>query len=1037
MNATTQKMELSLNELLDEREWMGRLSRALLGKHAADADDVAQDSWLDALRGRSDARSSRPWLGAIVRRRAAARGRSDSRRTRRERAAARPEESSADAPSEVVERFETQRIVAAAVSELPEPYRTTILQHYYEGVRLVDIARESGSPSATIRWRLRKGHELLRDALEKRYGKAEWRAALLPLCGAGTRLVGKTSTQLFALLLLLGAGAIAIGVSLPFLSTDTPDASAMVVPETEEGDGIAAKIEDDETKARERVASEETPSSQEKAEQAQVRPGKTEHATVRARFLDAAGKAISGVRLGLSAAELGGSRIRHPMIRALPSAKSSGDGRVVLPLRAGERLLALVDADQRPGPGEAWTLFVQASVDGYLQRELRFAVPSGGSADLGDVTLERAGSVRGRVLDENGKPAANVEVRASVPPFPRYYDMIRRQGDAPRGVAQTRSARFLGRGNYSFKQLPRGPVMLWIARQGYEATHALVHVGDKECVAPDLKLTALQVETREASKKIELVVRVLLPDSSPVRRALVLCETKSKHGPEIRSAVTFREGRGAFQLPAKDAAKQRYTLHAVAKGYAPTSLEDVAVDGREVELRLKKLETFRVRIRSARRESTVTGASATLKSSLGALLAKAKADPGNAAEEARDEGGTVLELARPSTGAELFVRAPGHAEKSVELRDPSSLASVLDVVLDPIPTIRGRVVHRGQTVAGARVMLLAARKAGLIVNGFAARYSRKASVVTDATGAFSLDADSDLRVASLRVQKAGFAPSMLDEVKVGPQGRDGLVIEVGRGVEVFGRVLDNGARPVPFAVVGLNDFSGSARTVTCDSTGKYRFENVADGNYELRTSERRIDEGSEAFSVLSTSSPVANTGNISIRGRDKEHDIRLGSCRLEGRLRIDGCSAQGWQVDLQAPGRLRSYAQVKLTPNGSYKLATELPGRYLLEFSSPGGPLGVVRIQAEIELEARTNTREDFVTLRPFSAPATNRQGSGWLVQEGPEKGWKIRASCEVLEGVLKAALAPVGPVQYTVGFSRRRDGPTYIVPKTSVPARK
>jgi hypothetical protein len=89
-------------------------------------------------------------------------------------------------PAALLERAEIQRQVVTLVTELSEPFRSTILLHYYEGLSAADIARRQHVPAATVRSRLRLGREQIRRQLDVRYGgkKGSWRLALLPLAGS-------------------------------------------------------------------------------------------------------------------------------------------------------------------------------------------------------------------------------------------------------------------------------------------------------------------------------------------------------------------------------------------------------------------------------------------------------------------------------------------------------------------------------------------------------------------------------------------------------------------------------------------------------------------------------------------------------------------------------------------------------------------------------------------------------------------------------------------------------------------------------------
>ncbi len=169
-------------ELLSHREWIRGLARRLVrDEHAAE--DVAQDAMATALDRRPPVLGSlRGWLTTVTRSRAIDRQRSDSARAAREQTS-RPR--SVPSTADLVARADAQRAVAAAVMQLDEPYRTTVLLRHFEDLTPTEIGERTGVPRETVKTRLRRAHALLRDKLDDEFGgdRDRWRAALLPLIG--------------------------------------------------------------------------------------------------------------------------------------------------------------------------------------------------------------------------------------------------------------------------------------------------------------------------------------------------------------------------------------------------------------------------------------------------------------------------------------------------------------------------------------------------------------------------------------------------------------------------------------------------------------------------------------------------------------------------------------------------------------------------------------------------------------------------------------------------------------------------------------
>ena len=171
-----------VEDLLEHAAWVRGVAYALV-RDASTADDLVQETWLAALRRPPDGdRPLRPWLAGVVRNLARQRRRGDARRERREEAvAARGAE--LPTPDELAARLELQRGLADLVAELAEPFRATLLLRYYEGLSGADIARREGVPAGTVRWRLSRALELLRERLDDRHegDRRAWALALVPL----------------------------------------------------------------------------------------------------------------------------------------------------------------------------------------------------------------------------------------------------------------------------------------------------------------------------------------------------------------------------------------------------------------------------------------------------------------------------------------------------------------------------------------------------------------------------------------------------------------------------------------------------------------------------------------------------------------------------------------------------------------------------------------------------------------------------------------------------------------------------------------
>ncbi len=200
--------------LLEHAGFVRSLASNLL-RDDADADDAAQETLARALeRPPRPGPGVRGWLAAVLRNVVRMRMRSGSRRARRERATARGE--STPAADDAVARQEVLRAVVAAVRGLDAPHREVVMLRHYEDLPPRAIAARLGLPLATVKGRLRRAHERLRERLdERRGGNVEgWRTALGGL--AGFDVISHSAATVGG-----GAGGVAMGTATKLGATVT------------------------------------------------------------------------------------------------------------------------------------------------------------------------------------------------------------------------------------------------------------------------------------------------------------------------------------------------------------------------------------------------------------------------------------------------------------------------------------------------------------------------------------------------------------------------------------------------------------------------------------------------------------------------------------------------------------------------------------------------------------------------------------------------------------------------------------------------
>jgi RNA polymerase sigma-70 factor (ECF subfamily) len=174
---------LTVDALLGRRQWLRGLAHAM-ARDDASADDLEQDAWMAALQKPPRSESGvKAWFRSVVRHRLVQNARSGDRRRRREEAVAVPE--AQPSAEDIVARAEAHRLVVLAVFELEEPLRATVLLRYFEDLPPEVIGQRMGVPGNTVRARLRRALERLRQALApRREGEAPVWALILASPGA-------------------------------------------------------------------------------------------------------------------------------------------------------------------------------------------------------------------------------------------------------------------------------------------------------------------------------------------------------------------------------------------------------------------------------------------------------------------------------------------------------------------------------------------------------------------------------------------------------------------------------------------------------------------------------------------------------------------------------------------------------------------------------------------------------------------------------------------------------------------------------------
>lgn len=163
------------------------LSLATCYLGSAEAPDAAQEIWLAVYRKLwqlEEGDRFRPWLKKVVFYQCINYSKAHTRRTRRETTLGTETwlalvecvaDDACGAP-ELVERREVGEQIARALDTLPGEYGLLLRLHYLQGQGYGEIAKVTGLPLSTVKWRLHQGRQLLRTCLVNIIGKGHGRA---------------------------------------------------------------------------------------------------------------------------------------------------------------------------------------------------------------------------------------------------------------------------------------------------------------------------------------------------------------------------------------------------------------------------------------------------------------------------------------------------------------------------------------------------------------------------------------------------------------------------------------------------------------------------------------------------------------------------------------------------------------------------------------------------------------------------------------------------------------------------------------------
>lgn len=903
--------------MLAQRDFVVAVARAVLDD-AALAEDVAQQTLLTAWSARIDA--SRQWLATVARRLASNARRGDVRRERRERATWQSDES--PSPQCILELEDERRRLVAAVLELAEPLRTTVLLRFYDDLPPRAIAAKQGVPVETIRTRLKRAQELLRERLlpADEATRRERVQGLLVLAGARTfdGVVVATGGAIMATKAWIAAAAVVVAAGLWWWGGGDDvgvrrDLASVDSSTDDRSDGESTAMEG---ALREPEIARSDLTDPRGDEASRSSPTRASSSEVRGRVIDSSGHAIGSAEVSMEL-DTGDSRRASHRVRA--------DGTFSIPVTN------LAD--------DAFARF-EVRAPGFRGLVRSAILSAGVDVVVGDLVLEVGASLRGRVIDDAGSPVCGAWIRATT----TQDDVAWRSpwlNSAFDGVAEAISA---ADGTFAFDELG----FAWYDLVAGSDAHEPIRVDRVASARKRGQDVTLVLQRAQRPLWIEGVVQ----DENGVSLSFADLEYSVRCRNDSFSGFMQTGSDGTFRVMARAP---------LVDGVAP--LADVRheftllwEDGRRVRATVEAQHDGLVVLRLPPAKpcslAFVDAAAGSPIRALASVTLEALDDSRFVAVESDDFGIARIAAAPPSPFS-IVAQVEGFATTRVGPLQPIDGVPI-EIRMEPTGALCGRVEAAGRGLVRAEVTIaMADAVERLESSGFVTeRHETTSTTVTASDGSFRASWNSvglDDRVL-VWVRCRGYA-----DRTIGPTTRrvldagGSLVVELDGGGAIEGTVTSSDGSSVAGVLVAADrgdgrEFEMGRRQARVTEDGTYRIDRLEPGPWRV---EPRFDVAEptsfELFNQTDRAIPPPNA--VVMSGATTRVDLvgaRALTVSVQGAITLDGGLRSGLQLELYeahdvAEPLARDFGWrrgaidlVHAAPDGTFELRAHRPGRHVL-----------------------------------------------------------------------------------------------------------
>ncbi len=1007
----------AIEDLLVHSGWLSTLALRLL-RDVAEAEEFVQETWLKALaRPPRKEVPIRPWLARVLRNTVHEERRAGARRSDRERGTARDEV--LPSTSEMVGNVESQTLLAQLVLELEEPYKSAVMLRYYEGLSAVQIARRMDIPAGTVRWRTSEGLKRLTEELDRRHGgeRLAWCTAFAPLAGIDRAAVASTATTITLTLgiltmkPLLAIGAALLGVLIYTLTSDSlTTLSAPQAAEALERDDLAVDLVTPEQEVGATEAAAEERESLLSAVPAEVLAVERPRLIIVGRTLDQGGRAVAGARVAIT--------LRDEEQRATDS-----EGRFEF------------EMDPPPYYGGA---SMRITARDFSRTKVRLEIERGGlSIDLGDIMLAPGGSVSGWVRDEAGVGQEGAEVFAMPPARPGSFSPFAKEWE----YSSLSFARTDAQGRFVLSGVPTGFVDVCAQKEAMLSGRV-----PGVAVAPRSETRDVSLVLGEIPADSVISGIVLDEEDAPVPHAPLTIRRHSERGVWVNSMTA--DGQGRFRLekevdgPVTIQAAGRRTRRGEGTEHHRSGAAEVEPGTRDLILRLRAPQWIEIAARDEHGDAVPVDSVY--------IVSRTRSEGGSrtssSAKLQREEDSVSVSIVCPAVRFGLVIDKVGYETVEIPSMEPGDVGERIEVVLRPLPVLRGVVRTGAAPVEGAVVQLhsVVPENQEFTYAGFPWLWLGVDGhgTMTDAEGRFALPLDFEeikegldfvLHASGERLAPALSRTFRLDGLN---HPRE-IEIEMMPGGSIGGRLLlPDGTSPAGM-YVGASNGDGTLQAQRVAADGAFRFDHLMPGNWlvERMESEHGHARGSGGgTSFVVPREPIPWSCRV-VEGKRTVFDLDFRTpttALLTGRLMIDGRGPGPWRVSLM-PRVLRSRFfseripdSTSLDPDGNFEFTAAPPGEYALAIRD--GDWGRTTVVLNVHLVSG----DQSVQVEFTSAPLSGRRGAPvegeelFHIHETPQ-GARVMTPLHPDESGAFEARVPVGLGVVYAGRNLRQAGATLL----------